>query len=138
MLFKKQFELCKVKKGETDHMLRRANIPAGLPPDITEILTTTFHELRSGKTAEGNALETLSTVMSTAEAVSVGFAAVMHAYYYDGGQVRAAHVVQSLSGSALKDSPEDAQKLRNYFHHVVKDRRGKAWQDYYEARNLLP
>ena len=123
---------------ETDQMLRRANIPAGLPADITEILTTTFHELRSGKTAEGNALETLSTVMSTAEAVSVGFAAAMHAYYYDEGRVRPAHVVQSLSGSALKDSPDDAKKLRNYFHHVVKERRGRVWREYYESRNLLP
>jgi len=123
---------------ETDRLLKHANIPAGLPADITEILTTTFHELRGAKTVEGNALEALSTVMSTAEAVSVGFAAAMHAYYYDDGQPKPAHVVQSLSGSALKDSPEDAKKLRHYFHHVVKDRKGRTWQEYYEARNLLP
>lgn len=123
---------------ETDRMLKHANIPAGLPPDIIELLTTTFHELRGGKTVEGNALETLSTVMSTAEAVSVGFAAALHAYYYDDAKVQPAHIVQSLSGSALKDSPDDAKKLRHYFHHVVKDRKGRGWREYYEARHLLP
>ena len=35
----------------------------------------------------------LSTVMSTAEAVSVGYAAGIHAYYYGGGTVEAEHVV---------------------------------------------
>ena len=123
---------------ETNLLLARASIPTALPEDITEILTVTFHELRNGKTGDGNALQPLSTVMSTAEAVSVGFAAAIHAHYYDNGQVTPAHVVQSLSGSALKDSPEDAKRLRHYFHHVVKERARGLWPEYYEARTLLP
>jgi MoxR-like ATPase len=130
---------------ETDRLLRRAGIPLSLPPELTEMLVTTFHELRAGRTGDGKALEPLSTVMSTAEAVSVGYAAGLHAYYYgDGspggaatqegeGEVTPAHLVQSLLGSALKDEPEDLKKLRHYFHHVVKDRRGGRWPGYYDA-----
>jgi hypothetical protein len=106
-----------------------------LPPELTELLVTTFHELRAGKTAEGKALEPPSTVMSTAEAVSVGYAAGIHAYYYGGGNVNPAHLLQSLLGSALKDVPEDRDKLRHYFNHVVKERRGAAWRAFYEARH---
>ena len=47
-----------------------------LPEDLAEVLVTTFHELRSGQTAGGKAIEPLTSAMSTAEAVSVGFAAV--------------------------------------------------------------
>jgi MoxR-like ATPase len=55
---------------ETTKMFETANIPLTLSSDIVEILTTTFWELRAGKTVEGNALESLTTVMSTAEAIS--------------------------------------------------------------------
>jgi MoxR-like ATPase len=122
---------------ETNKLLQRAAIPATLAADMTELLVTTFHELRQGKTADGQAIETLSTVMSTAEAVSVGYAAGIHAYYYDQGEVTADHLVQSLIGSALKESAEDIKKLRHYFNHAVKEKRGKSWQAYYEARKHL-
>src|SRR6516164_2030154 len=54
---------------ETDKLLRRAGVPASLSADMTEVLVTTFHELRNGQDAAGNALEPLTTAMSTAEAV---------------------------------------------------------------------
>jgi MoxR-like ATPase len=123
---------------ETDHLLDRAGIPLRLTPDFLDILVTTFHELRSGNTREGQSLETLTTVMSTAEAVGVGYAAALHAYYYDGGQLTPDHLVHSLTGSALKDAPEDLKKLEHYFNHVVKSRRGSTWSAYYHARRHLP
>jgi len=122
---------------ETDRMLGRAGIPVTLPPDKTELLVTMFHELRSGKTTGGKALEPLTTVMSTAEGVSVGYAAGIHAYYYGGGKVEAAHLVKNMIGSALKDSAEDLKKLRHYFNHVVKDRKSAGWAELYEARQVL-
>ena len=45
--------------------------------------------------------------MSTAEAVSTGYAAGIHAYYYGAGEPQAEHVVQHLVGTALKDAPDD-------------------------------
>jgi MoxR-like ATPase len=122
---------------ETDKLLQRAGIPIALKPQITELLVTTFHELRTGKTKDGNALETLSTVLSTAEAVSVGYAAGIQAYYYGTGEVTPDHLVQNLVGAALKDTPEDLKKLSHYFNHVVKDRQGEVWQQYYAARRHL-
>lgn len=119
---------------QTEKMLSRAGIPITLTPEISEVLVTTFHELRSGRSTDGKSLEGLSTVMSTAEAVSVGFAAGIHAYYYsDDQRVGAPHIVNSLIGSALKDSDEDLKKLRNYFRHVVKSKKGSAWEAYFEA-----
>jgi MoxR-like ATPase len=123
---------------ETDRLLDRAGIPLSLAPDFLDILVTTFQDLRSGKTREGQSLDALTTVMSTAEAISVGYAAVLHAYYYDGGQVTPAHLVHSLTGAALKDTPEDLKKLEHYFNHVVKGRQGRLWPAYYEARKHLP
>ncbi len=122
---------------ETDRLLQRAQVPVSMKPDMTELLVTTFHELRNGKTGDGKALEPLSSVMSTAEAVSVGYAAGIHAYYYAGGAVTPEHLVQSLIGTAIKDAPEDLKKLQHYFNHVVRSRRGDAWKAYFEARKHL-
>ncbi len=55
---------------ETDKLLARADIPVALTPDIVELLVTTFHELRNGQTSDGKAIDTLTTAMSTAEAVT--------------------------------------------------------------------
>lgn len=122
---------------ETERLLRRSGVPASLPPELTELLVTTFHELRAGKTGDGKALEPLSSVMSTAEAVSVGYSAGIHAYYYDNGIITPAHLLQSMLGSAIKDAPEDRDRLRHYFNHVVKERGGAAWRGFYEARHEL-
>lgn len=122
---------------ETDQMLNRAGVPVTLTPDITELLVTTFHELRRGTTAEGQAVSMMTTVMSTAEAVATGYAAGLHAYYYGTEQVTPEILVQSLIGSALKESEEDLKKLRHYFNHAVKGKKGTAWEAYYEARHLL-
>jgi MoxR-like ATPase len=123
---------------ETDRLLVQAGVPVGLPDDMNEVLVTTFHELRTGQSGEGQALEPLTAAMSTAEAVSTGYAAALHAWYYEQGPTRAPHLVQHLIGTALKDAPDDLRKLRHYFNHAVKGRAGPAWKAYYEARNLLP
>ncbi len=118
---------------ETDRHLQRAGIPVSLTPNLTELLVTTFHELRSGKTSDGKALEPLSAVMSTAEAVSVGYAAGVRAYYYGTGQAAAQDILQSLLGSALKENAEDRERLRHYFTHVVRERQGQSWKGLYDA-----
>lgn len=123
---------------ETDRLLSRSGIPRGLPPEVTELLVTTFHELRTGQSAEGQALEPLTTAMSTAEAISTGYAAGLHAWYYEQGEAEPRHLVQHLIGTALKDSGDDLRRLRHYFNHTVKGRDGKLWKAYYEAREHLP
>jgi MoxR-like ATPase len=122
---------------ETNKQLQRSGIPASLPRDLTEVLVTTFQELRLGKTVDGQGIESLSSVMSTAEAVSVGIAAGIHAYYYSDGKIHAEHLVQSLIGSALKDNADDMKKLRQYFNTAIKERKGKHWEAFYEARRHL-
>ncbi|MGC4047910.1 MAG: AAA family ATPase [Armatimonas sp.] len=123
---------------ETDRLLARAGVPRTLPPDLTRLLVTAFTELRSGKTQSGKAIEPLSAVMSTAEAVTVGYGAGLHAHYLGGGTPMPEHLVQSLLGTALKDSPEDLNRLRLYFQHVAAARKEDLWRAFHDARHLLP
>lgn len=124
-------------RRETDRYLDRAGVPVTLTPEITELLVTTFRELRRGITTDGKGLETLSTVLSTAEAVNTACAAGIHAYYYDAGEVQPEHVVQHLVGTVLKDNPDDLKKVRHYFEHVVKKRSSPVWKRFYDSRDEL-
>lgn len=124
-------------KKETDKLFADAGLKANLAEDVLQVLATTFHELRNGKTSEGHALEPLSTVMSVAEAISTGYAAGLHAYYYDGGQATPEHLVHGILGSAIKDSPDDLKKLLHYFNSCVSKRTGQSWRSFYDSRKHL-
>lgn len=122
---------------ETNQNLSNSEVPVTLDPDLTELLVTTFRELRQGKTTSGKGIETLSTVLSTAEAVSTAYAAGIHAYYYGEGEIAPTHLVQHLVGSVLKDNPDDLKKVRHYFDHVIKKRKTGRWKEFYDARRAL-
>lgn len=124
-------------RRETVKLLERAGVEAVLPPDMLELLVTTFRELRSARTNDGKSLEPLTTPMSTAEAVSTGFAAGLHACYFGDRKITPEHVALHVAATALKDAADDLKKVRHYFNHVVKERRGAHWQAYFEARRML-
>jgi MoxR-like ATPase len=126
---------------ECDRLLRESAAATHVDRDVVELLVTVFHDLREGVTGEGIQLERPSTVMSTAEAVSVGMSAGLDAYYYGDGTLRPGHLVRHLGGAVLKDNPDDLKKLRHYFDVVIKQRsqkEGGLWTELLEARKGLP
>ncbi len=120
-------------------LLTTAGAEAAVEPDVIDVLVTTFMDLRKGRTEEGTVVERPSTAMSTAEAVAVAFAAGLEACYLGDGRVRGEHLARQLVGTVLKDSAEDAKKVRQYFDVVVKNRikRGDHWKSFYDARGVL-
>jgi len=125
-------------KSETARMLEKAAVPVVPSEDLLSVLVRTFRELRSGQTEDGGATDRLSTVMSTAEAVSVAYAMGVRSYYLGQGTPNGADLVHSLAGAAVKDDPEDLKKLRRYIEQRVVKREGKPWKEVYEARKILP
>jgi hypothetical protein len=129
----------KLVTEQTEALLREAQVPVACAPDVMEVLVSTFQDLRSGTAGDGTVVERPSTVMSTAEAVAVGFSAGLEAHYFGNGELEGAHIARQLLGTVLKDNPDDAKKLRQYFDVVVKARakKNRAWQSYWEARKFL-
>lgn len=113
---------------------------ATLGDDVLELLVTTFHEIRSGRTLDGVQLDRTSTVLSTAEAVSVGYDAALFASFFGEGTVEPEHVVLHLTGTAVKDNPDDLKVLRDYWEVAVKPRAAReigAWKAWWNARQHL-
>ena len=124
---------------QTEKLLQEADLNVACSPDVMELLVATFHDLRTGRTDEGTLVEKPSTVMSTAEAVAVGFSAGLDAHYFGSGKMEGAHVTRQLAGTLVKDNPDDVKKIRHYFESVVKVRakNSKAWQSCWEARRQI-
>jgi MoxR-like ATPase len=121
---------------QTDALLADAGIRVECPPDVVELLVTAFNDLRRGATDDGMVIEKPAAVMSTAEAVAVGFAACLDSYYFGERKLTGEHIGRQLIGTVLKDNPEDGKKLAHYFDIVVKPRarRANAWDACLNAR----
>ena len=125
-------------EAEAAALLRRSGVTAAPRRDVLEVLVTTFRELRSGETGRGDAMDRLSSVMSTAEAVSVAHAVGLRGWFLRGEPGTAEDLVSCLAGTAAKDNPEDLAKLRRYLEQQVSWRSGDQWQALHGARHLLP
>ena len=126
-------------REQTEALLRQVDVDTRITEDVVDLLVTAFHDLRDGVTAEGAVVERPTAVMSSAEAVAVGYAAALDAHYFGDGEVGGEHVARQLIGTVLKDNPEDGKKLRHYFDVVVRDRaRGdRQWRRVLDARREL-
>lgn len=126
-------------REQTEALLRHAGVDVEFQPDVVDLLVTAFHDLRAGVTGEGTVVEKPAAVMSSAEAVAVGYAACLDAHYFGDGTVGGEHIARQLIGTVLKDNPDDGKKLRHYFDVVVKQRaqRQAQWRRVLDARREL-
>ena len=125
-------------EAEATRLLARSGVTVPPRPDVLEVLVTTFRELRAGMTERGDTMERLTTVMSTAEAVSVAHAIGLRGWFLRGEAGQVADIVPCLAGTAVKDNLEDLTRLRRYLEQQVSWRKGRHWQALYNARHLLP
>ena len=123
-------ELALVER-EAARLLEKSGVELAPKRDVLEVLVRTFRDLREGG-------DRLTTVMSTAEAVSVAHAVGLRGWFLRGEAGSAADVVECLAGTAAKDNAEDLARLRRYLEQHAPRHRGEQWQELHRARHLLP
>ncbi|MEM6989036.1 MAG: AAA family ATPase [Myxococcota bacterium] len=133
--FKTEMDLV---RRESTRLLQRSGVPQAPREDVLEVLVTTFRELRAGETAEGESMERLGTVMSTAEAVSVAHAVGVRGWFMEQRPGAPGDIVECLAGAAAKDDPEDLRRIRRYLEQRVSRRKATHWRELYAARHKLP
>jgi MoxR-like ATPase len=125
---------------QCQQLLAEAEAEVKIGRDVVEVLVTAFHDLREGVTSDGVQIEKPTTVMSTAEAVSVAFQAALDAFYYGDRTLSPEHIGRHLLGAVIKDNPDDLKKLKHYFDIVVRQRgkdKGGPWAELGKARKWL-
>lgn len=123
---------------EATKLLERSGVKVAPRPDVLEVLVTTFRELRAGMTEHGDPLDRMSSVMSTAEAVSVAHAVGLRGWFLRREPGNEADIVECLGGTAAKDDAEDLARLRRYLEQQVPRKKGRHWKALHDARHALP
>lgn len=104
------------------------------PKEVQEIhrLVTIFRELRSGSTTDGQAkLNSPSSTLSPAEAISVVNNGLALARHFGNGELTAKDLASGLSGAIIKDPVQDKNIWQEYLETIAKERKG--WKDLYKA-----
>lgn len=120
--------------------VERVGIPLGVDRKVLEALVTAFRDLRSGRSAEGWAVDRPSTVMSTAEAVGVTTSMGLQSAYFGGTPEEGWRLIPGyLLGVVMKDDPKDRGRLLAYWDGAVKRRseRDDLWRQLHGARALI-
>ncbi|MFE4694305.1 AAA family ATPase [Streptomyces sp. NPDC056749] len=120
--------------------VERAGAAYQVDDAVLEALVTAFRDLRDGRSAEGWEVERPSTVMSTAEAVSVAGALGLATAYFPGDRDVLSLLPGHLLGVVRKDDPADAARLLGYWDGPVRRRaeQGSAtWRALWELRAVL-
>lgn len=104
--------------------------------DLIRLLTTVFQELRQGQTVDGKAkVKAPSTVLSTAELISVVSNAALMASFFGSGQPTVQDCVSGLVGAVAKENKDDLAVLKEYLETVVRNRSDGLWPAFYRAGN---
>jgi MoxR-like ATPase len=103
------------------------------PAELAKLLVTLFQELRAGMTKDGKTkVKPPSSVLSTAEAISVLFNSGILAAQFGGGKVTPEDLARSLTGVVAKEGGDDLKAVREYCETVAKGR-GGLWKEFYAA-----
>ena len=126
--------------NEVEQSMLSDKIEMPVDTDVAELLAVTYHELREGVSDTGMKIDKPAAVMSTAEAVSVFYQTVSHAWYYSEPKLDVADLTQNLVNAVCKDTKDDLDKLKGYFNTVIKykaEKVGGIWKDFYATRKYL-
>ncbi|MEV5543967.1 AAA family ATPase [Saccharopolyspora shandongensis] len=125
-------------ESEAGKLLRHSGVTEPPRQDVLKVLVKIFRELRGGSTDSGQAIDRLSTVMSTAEAVSVAHAVGLRGWFLRGEAGNVSDLVACLAGTAAKDNADDLTKLRRYLQQHTPRGKGELWRELRETGDLLP
>lgn len=115
-------------------LLGELGVAAEPPRDLVKLLTTVFAELRRGQTLDGTTkVKPPSTVLSTAELISVVANGVLLGSFFGGGRTTAQDLFAGLVGAVAKENSADLAVLQEYLETVVKGRGERPWRDFYAA-----
>ncbi|RLK54373.1 ATP-binding protein [Actinokineospora cianjurensis] len=120
--------------------LDRVEAPFAIDDVVLEALVTAFRDLRNGTSVEGWAVERPTTVMSTAEAVSVATSLGLANAYFTSDRDPLSLLPGHLLGVVRKDDPTDAARLLAYWDGAVRRRAESGthtWRRLWELRDVL-
>ncbi|RJG37988.1 ATP-binding protein [Motilimonas pumila] len=110
-------------------------LTVSVQPDVIELLSRVFRELRQGRTEDGIKIKPVSSTLSTAESIAVLLDASLHAQYLGSGDVGARSLAENMVGAVVKEEANDRAVLAEYLNTIAKSRGAtdSLWNAFYLA-----
>jgi MoxR-like ATPase len=118
----------------SQELLTDLGAPVEAPRDLIRLLATVFGELRRGQTLDGKTkVKSPSTVLSTAELISVVTGGGLLGSFFGDGRTALRDCFASLIGTVAKENASDLEILREYCETIARPRREGLWPEFYLA-----
>lgn len=115
-------------------LLSDLGVRTEMPRDLVRLMTAVFTELRRGQTLDGAAkVKSPSTVLSTAELISVVTDGALLASFFNGAQPTVRDCLTGMVGAVVKENSNDLAVLNEYLETAVRPRRDGLWPELYRA-----
>jgi MoxR-like ATPase len=123
-----------IVKKRVSEISSNYELKAQLPPDEAIVkVVTIFRELRSGQTLDGKQkVRPTSSVVSTAEAISLLTNAMALAGSFGDGSITDADLAAGLQGAVVKDEEKDRAAWNEYLENIMK-KKGMKWHPLYRS-----
>jgi MoxR-like ATPase len=127
-----------IVERRSGELLKDLGVQTQVPRDLVKLLTVVFSELRRGQTIDGKAkVKSPSTVLSTAELISVVADGALIGSFFGQGQPTVQDCFSALVGTVAKENQADLAVLQEYLETVAKGRSERPWRDLYQAGHTL-
>ena len=109
----------KIISFRTKDLLARNEFNIEIPPNMLDILLTTFADLRKASKNAVNDDQRLESALSTAEQIAVLEDAILHSHFFGQDELKPSVLARSLVGSLVQRQPEDISILSKFWHAVI-------------------
>lgn len=121
-----------VESRVNDHM-ENLNFKIQIPDDVYSLVTTTFQELRTGLSKEGQSFKQISNVMSTSEEISLLLDSCIYSNFFGTKKIGAKEIALHFLDTIVKDDKQNIHKIQEYLQMIVRPRSQKTgiWQSFF-------
>lgn len=116
-------------------IMAQLNFKIQIPSKILELVTTTFHDLRYGRTKEGRNLKKISSVMSVSEEISLLLDTCLHAFYFGNQAITPKDLALNFGNGLVKTEKQNIPILFEYINLIIRNRgtSNPDWKEFGEA-----
>lgn len=125
----------KIVLQRTSQILERTGFEVQIAPETIDVLVSAFQEMRTGRVDDGGRFQTIGSVMSTSEEISVLLDSALHGVFFGKGVIDARIMASSLIDVVIKDDRENMAKMEEYIDLVARGRGNTSttWQEFHHA-----
>ncbi|MHA1610420.1 MAG: ATP-binding protein [Promethearchaeota archaeon] len=122
----------KIIESRVGDIMDQLNFKIQVPSKILDLVTTSFHDLRYGRTREGRNFKKISSVMSVSEEISLILDTCLHSFYFGDQVITPESLAHHFGTGLVKTEKQNIPILFEYINLIVmpRGRSNNVWKEF--------